>query len=86
MGRGEEGGGEGGGEVARADVSSARAGSHWPNVFLMLPDPVAVAAGSRIVVDTSASLGSEHPSYSFVVALEEADGARRELGRMTYPE
>ena len=37
--------GAGAAEPAAADISSARAGSHWPNVFLMLPDPVAVRAG-----------------------------------------
>lgn len=83
-GAADEGASDGGGDGI--DVSSARTGSHWPNVFLMLPDPVDIAAGQRVVVDTSARLGSEHPSYSFSVALEGMDGARRELGRLTYPE
>ena len=55
----------------RADVSSAREGSHWPNVFLMLPEYTPVRAGSHIRVRTQAHLGSDHPRYTFEVWLTE---------------
>jgi hypothetical protein len=90
-----EGGSEGGGGAAESgvtpardpDVSSARVGSHWPNVFLMLPEPTPVAAGDRIVVRAKARLASETPSYHFDVALLRESGATAEtaLGTLTYP-
>ena len=69
------------------DVSSAREGSHWPNVFLMLPEPYEIVAGQTVRVLARAALGSEKPKYSFEVALEESGGAvSRELGTVGYPD
>ena len=46
------------------DISSARAGSHWPNVLLLLDDPVDVRAGAdRLRVRCRAALGSERPRH-----------------------
>ena len=65
----------------RADVSSDRPGSHWPNVFLMLPEPTPVRAGDVIYVTTKARLGDDHPRYDFEVKL-----GSRLLGKVAYPE
>lgn len=72
-----------------ADVSSARPGSHWPNVFLLLSGPIAVRAGDGIVVRTHAALGSERPRYTFEVHLAPGGGNseddERLLGSFAYP-
>jgi SAM-dependent methyltransferase len=75
--------------AADPDVSSARPGSHWPNVLLLLPEALQVTAGvGRIIVDCRASLGAEVPRYTFEVRIalegENDDGAL--LGTLTYPE
>ena len=72
-----------------ADVSSAREGSHWPNVFLLLPDPISVRAGDGIVVRTHAALSSERPRYTFEAHLApRGEGKHDEhlLGSFAYPE
>ena len=85
------------GSSATADVSSATPGSHWPNVFLMLPESSSVRAGSRVRVETSVRLSSPKPAYTFHVSLAPpatdpaaADDAGphslRSLGTITYPE
>lgn len=51
------------------DISSARPGSHWPNVLLLLPNEVAVSVGDRLLVRTKARLASEEPTYRFEVHL-----------------
>ena len=64
-----------------------REGSHWPNVFLMLPEPYEIVAGQTVRVLARAALGSEKPKYSFEVALERSGGAvSRELGAVGYPD
>ena len=83
-------------EETPPEISSARAGSHWPNVLLMLPEPVEVAAGvGRIRVRCTSSLGSEKPSYAFEVRmLGGGEAATKEvdadsgvlLGTLTYPD
>ena len=76
------------------DISSARSGSHWPNVLLLLPSPVEVRAGAeRILVRCRTELGSERPSYTFEVRMASgavAAGSDSDegvlLGTLTYPE
>ncbi len=76
-----------GGGGCDPDVSSARRGSHWPNVFLMLPEPASVSRGQRVVVRTTAELGGPQPKYHFEVLLAEAGAANlTTLGRLEYPE
>ena len=84
----QSGGGSGEADEAEnePDVSSARPGSHWPNVFLLLPEPADVTAGTRVLVSASARLGGEKPSYNFHVSLlEEGAAEPRELGSVGYP-
>ncbi|KAL1530910.1 hypothetical protein AB1Y20_001801 [Prymnesium parvum] len=87
-------------EATDADVSSAREGSHWPNVLLLLPEEHPVEEGEAIVVATHAELAGEQPRYEFEFFVEEpsatsgevAAGAdasatrRRPLGKIYYPD
>ena len=72
----------------RADVSSARDLSHWPNVFLMLPDPVDVRAGQRLLARATCELAGAQPRYTFELLLldDDAGGVSRSVGTMSYPE
>lgn len=69
------------GEAAEPEVSSAQPDSHWPNVFLMLPEPIEVTLGQQVGVRATAHLAAAQPRYTFEVRL---DGEL--LGSMEYPE
>lgn len=76
------------GDAAAPEVSSARPGSHWPNVMLLLPDEVAVRAGDRLAVRTRAELGGGCPNYWCELLRESRapGGGWDALGEWTYPE
>ena len=57
-------------DAAVADISSAEQGSHWPNVFLMLPEELAMTPGQRVEVRTAARLAAAQPRYSFEVFVD----------------
>ena len=72
-------------------VSSADAGSHWANVFVLL-EPTEVREGATLLVRTTAELGGATPQYSFKAWLGEGEAGReappetmRCLGEVTYP-
>ena len=69
------------GDASRPDVSSAEVGSHWPNVFLMLPEEVHSEPGTEVVVRASARLGGAQPRYSFEVTCNGAHA-----GTLEYPD
>eukprot|EP00322_Chrysochromulina_rotalis_P028727 CAMPEP_0115831484 /NCGR_PEP_ID=MMETSP0287-20121206/2163_1 /TAXON_ID=412157 /ORGANISM="Chrysochromulina rotalis, Strain UIO044" /LENGTH=320 /DNA_ID=CAMNT_0003284833 /DNA_START=11 /DNA_END=973 /DNA_ORIENTATION=+ len=63
------------------DISSADTNSHWPNVFLMLPEERQVDAGEPVAVRAMAQLGGAQPTYSFEVTI-----AGSLAGTMQYPD
>ena len=80
-----------GGGAAAGLVSSAEAGSHWHNVFVLL-EPTEVQPGAQLLVRTTAELGGPAPPrYTFEAWLggaEDADAppeAMRRLGGAEYP-
>ena len=89
-----------GGARSAADISSARPGSHWPNIFFLLPDPVTIAAGARLLVSAQIALGSERPRYTLELRLLRDPGGGSQvtvdatadedagllLGSFSYPE
>ena len=68
------------------EISSAdNAGSSWSNVFLVLPQPTAVARGARLVVRTRAELGGVQPTYRFDCLLVRSGGAPRATSEAGAP-
>ncbi len=70
------------GNAPAPDVSSAEPGSHWPNVFMLLPEERQVEAGERVVVRARAHLEAEQPLYAFEVEV----GGTPVGGTMHYPD
>ena len=75
---------------APPEVSSARAGSHWPNLLLQLQHgAVNVRAGERLFVRAECELGGTQPRYEFELlreAGEEGGGdGWTSLAVMSYP-
>lgn len=68
------------GDAAEPEVSSAVVGSHWPNVFLMLREPIEAAAGMRVSVRARSALDAV-PAYTFEVSIE-----GKPVDEMRYPE
>ena len=82
------------GRAASPEITSTDPGSSWSNVFLLLPNPTAVQAGTRLVVRCDAELAGAQPTYCFEVLRQRpvAECASAEetalelLGALKYPE
>ena len=81
-------------DATTAEISSAEEASRWSNVFLLLPQPIPVRCGAKLLVATRAAVGGAQPNYVFDVALrcaaEEHDDEEvpttKQLATLRYPE